>query len=260
MTVRHLKIPDIILILFSFCCLLLLFGYPRIGQEPSYHSFADQREILDVPNFLNVATNLPFVIIGFAALFLFFKTKEHSANSLAYLTLFIGVIGIGLGSAWYHYNPANDTLVWDRIPMTITFMSYFSIIVSRYINQKFGRIILVPLLMIGIFSVCYWYITEQNGNGDLRLYALVQFYPMLCIPLILFLYPASKTVRLKIVSVIVVYAIAKVAENQDETIFNIGHVMSGHSLKHLFASISVLLILLTLKDETDQPHIQPNIE
>jgi hypothetical protein len=251
MVMKNLNTKDLILILFSAGCLLLLFSFPRIGQDPSYHHFADQREILNVPNFFNVITNLPFVIIGLVGLFVLpNKMSKENNFSSANLTLFLGVTAIGIGSAWYHYHPTNATLVWDRIPMTVTFMSYFSIIVSRYINQKIGSFILVPLLFIGIFSVVYWYVTEQNGNGDLRLYALVQFYPMLCIPFILFLYPASKSVRLKIVSVIVVYAFAKLAEHEDETIFNIDHIISGHSLKHLFASLSVFLILLTLREKS----------
>jgi hypothetical protein len=199
-----------------------------------------------------VITNLPFEIIGLAGLFIFLRTQpENKYASVPYVILFIGVMGIGFGSAWYHYNPNNETLVWDRIPMTITFMSYFSIIITHYINRRLGLLILFPLLCIGVFSVFYWYITEQNGIGDLRLYAWVQFYPMLCIPLILFLYPASRLIRLKIVTVILVYAIAKMAEHADEAIFNSLQVISGHSLKHVLASASVLLILLTIRDE---PH------
>ena len=132
--------------------------------------------------------------------------------------------------------------------MTITFMSYFSIIVKHYVNRRLGSLILFPLLILGVFSIYYWYMTEQNGNGDLRLYAWVQFYPMLCIPLILFLYPASKYVKLKIASIILIYGLAKVAEQADEAIFNFHQVISGHSLKHLLASVSVFLILLTLKE------------
>jgi hypothetical protein len=253
---RSPKTKDIILISFGIICILVLFSFPPISQNPSYHGFADQREIFQIPNFYNVITNLPFVVIGFAGLLSFYKSTAKD-NKLAHLTLFIGVIGIGFGSAWYHYNPNNTTLVWDRIPMTVTFMSYFSIIVGRYVSKKSGSIILVPLLIIGVFSVCYWYVTEQNSMGDLRLYALVQFYPMLSIPLILFLYPAPRTMRMKIISIIVVYAIAKIAEDLDSAIFNVHHIISGHALKHLFASIAVLLMLLTLRDEHGKKKLIP---
>ena len=246
---KDVKARGVILILLTVCSIFLLFSFTRTGQDSSFHNFADQREIFHVPNFYNVVTNLPFVIIGVIGLLFFLQREGVNTHSLAYLILFVGVIGIGYGSAWYHYHPENSSLVWDRIPMTVTFMSYFSIIVRRYVNRRLGSFILFPLLILGVVSIYYWYMTEQNGNGDLRLYAWVQFYPMLCIPLILFLYPASKSVRLKIISIILIYAIAKIAERADEVIFNFHQIISGHSLKHLLASISVLLILLTLKEK-----------
>lgn len=252
--IKKLKPRDLILILFTTCCIVTAFSFKPIAQDSAYHHFADQRKIFGVSNFYNVITNLPFLIIGVMGLISFIKRDQNRFTSIAYLALFIGVIGIGLGSAWYHYNPNNATLVWDRIPMTVTFMSYFSIILSRYVNVRFGRILLFPMLIIGVFSVFYWYFSEQQGSGDLRLYALVQFYPMICIPFVLVLYPASKSVRIKIFSVILVYVIAKLAEHGDEMIYNFHRVISGHSLKHLLASASVWLIVLTLQDLVQSNH------
>lgn len=249
MTPKALNLRDIILIVVTACSIFLLFSFSRIEQDPSYHNFADQRKILGVSNFYNVITNLPFVIIGVVGLLFFLQRKGDNIDSGAHLILFAGIIGIGFGSAWYHYHPTNSSLVWDRIPMAVTFMSYFSIIVGLYVNRKLGSIILFPLLLLGVASIYYWYMTEQNGVGDLRLYGWVQFYPMLCIPIILFLYPASKSVKVKIVSIILVYALAKMAEHADEVIFDFHQLISGHSLKHLFASVSVWLILLTLKEK-----------
>jgi hypothetical protein len=45
--------------------LLLL---PTISQDQSYHQFADQRNLLGVPNFWNVVSNLPFIAVGAAGL------------------------------------------------------------------------------------------------------------------------------------------------------------------------------------------------
>jgi hypothetical protein len=239
----------IFLILFTICCCLLVFLRSPISQDGAYHHFADQREFFQVPNWWNVVTNFPFLIVGVFGLMFFVKNKHRLSNKLAYLILFLGVIGIGFGSAWYHYNPNNTTLVWDRIPMTITFMSYFSIIVGQYVDKKFGEWTLIPMLLIGVFSVIYWHYTENMGHGDLRLYALVQFYPMLVIPLILFLFPASTRIRMEIVAVILVYTIAKVMEHWDDAIFQFHQLISGHSLKHLVACYAVFLILRTLKVE-----------
>ncbi len=51
---------------------------PPVAQDPAYHNFADQRMLLRVPNFLNVASNLPFLLIG--ALGLAFLLRDRRAG------------------------------------------------------------------------------------------------------------------------------------------------------------------------------------
>ena len=36
-----------------------------LAQDLTYHNFADQRSLYGVPHFWNVASNLPFAVIGF---------------------------------------------------------------------------------------------------------------------------------------------------------------------------------------------------
>jgi hypothetical protein len=235
-----------VLIALALCAITAVFFLPPISQDPGYHNFADNRTLLGIPNFWNVLSNLPFLILGIVGLITFRDTKL-SASSLAVFTLFIGVAAIGLGSAYYHWNPSNATLVWDRIPMTITFMSFFSIVISRYINQRCGFILLLPLVAIGIISVLSWYYSEMNGHGDLRLYALVQFLPMLAIPLIVFIYPSPRIMRIEIGATILLYAIAKFFESRDVHVFAGGEILSGHTIKHLFAAAAVFYILQTVK-------------
>jgi hypothetical protein len=243
------NIRNFILILFTLLCTVLLFSREPIPQAAAYHNFGDHRSFFGISNFFNVITNVPFIVIGFCGLFLFLRDKENKSDHLlAHYALFVGIAGIGVGSAWYHYHPDNASLVWDRLPMTITFMSYFALIVRHYINRRLGEVILIPLLVVGIASVFYWYRGELQGAGDLRLYAFVQFYPMLAIPLIIFMYPASLRMRLKIISVILIYVVAKVAEHEDVNIFSFHHWISGHSLKHLFASAAVWQMMISLRD------------
>jgi hypothetical protein len=126
-------------------------------------------------------------------------------------------------------------------------MSFFSIVISRYINQRCGFILLLPLVAIGIISVLSWYYSEMNGHGDLRLYALVQFLPMLAIPLIVFIYPSPRIMRIEIGATILLYAIAKFFESRDVHVFAGGEILSGHTIKHLFAAAAVFYILQTVK-------------
>src|SRR6185312_12923546 len=102
------------------------FLIPPVAQPLSYHHFADTRTISGIPNFFNVLTNFPFLITGAIGLFTVAKSSVRPEIRATYALLFAGVLITAFGSAYYHWRPSNDTLVWDRIPMTIVFMSLLS--------------------------------------------------------------------------------------------------------------------------------------
>ncbi|HLQ26254.1 MAG TPA: ceramidase domain-containing protein [Acidiferrobacterales bacterium] len=245
---RHLKLKIIIgLALFAVVAVFLTSPIP---QDPSYHHFADQRQIFGIPNFWNVVSNLPFMVVGLLGLRLVLGgpiTGGLPELRPAYLVFFLGVALIALGSGYYHLSPSNPTLLWDRLPITISFMAFFSIIVGENIAGHFGRRMLWPLVFVGIVSVVYWSATEVQGNGDLRLYALVQFLPMVLIPVILVLFRSSVSKNGYIWAVLGAYAASKVVELQDEAVFRFFGVVSGHFLKHLFAALGTYFFFLALK-------------
>ena len=227
-----------------------VFLLPPVPQSLSFHHFADTRPWLGIPNLGNVASNLPFVFVGLTGLWLTQKAPVAGSIRMIYAMLFIGVVLTGLGSAWYHSNPNNDTLVWDRIPMTIVFMSLFSATVAELISLKSGTRLLIPLVLTGIASVWWWHYSEGQGHGDLRLYYLVQYYPMLFIPLILWLFydPAHKS-TLKVLSWVVIwYVIAKLLEQLDQAIYAAISI-SGHTLKHLAAAVSTWYFVLMFRQK-----------
>jgi len=226
---------------------------PPIPQDPGYHDFADQRQILGVPNFWNVVTNLPFFVAGlFGLMLLKIGTPKGGLAELriAYFMFFSGTMLVALGSGYYHLNPTNESLFWDRLPMTIVFMAFFSIIISENLSVTLGTRLLWPLIIVGLASVIYWGHTETLGRGDLRPYALVQFLPVLLIPLILI---SSKPAFLNnwyIWAILVTYLIAKIAEMLDGQIYQLLVEISGHSIKHLIGSAgSVFLIVALLRRE-----------
>jgi len=229
---------------------LLIFLFPAIPQSAAYHDFADARVFYTVPNFLNVLSNLPFAIIGLWGIIYLLKhaTQFKSQERLMFSFLFSGIFLVCFGSAYYHYQPNNITLVWDRLPMTIVFMSFFVLIISRYVNERAGFILLFPLLIIGVSSVYYWYYTEQQGRGDLRLYAWVQFFPALIIPVILILFRDKKGFNKELVWIAFWYVIAKVLEHFDKEIYSLLHVVSGHSLKHLAAAVSTYYMFVVMRN------------
>ena len=220
-----------------------------IPQDPAYHAFADGRTLLGVANFWNVVSNLPFLVVGAWGV-VYVMRHGHAVSlpglELAYVIFFSGVFLTAFGSSYYHLAPANDPLAWDRLPMTIGFAGLFSIIVGEFVSARIGRMLVVPLLLVGIVSVEYWIWSESRGAGDLRLYALVQFLPMLLIPLILlFNKPAIGSAKYYW-AMLGFYVLSKVVEFFDIAIFAAGGAISGHSLKHLFAAAATAMVLLGL--------------
>lgn len=209
-------------------------------QDLAYHSFADRQSMAGIFNFWNVFSNLPFIIVGSIGLNILKRSGVKRIIGVIYAVLFAGIILTGLGSAYYHYAPDNNRLVFDRIPMTIVFMSFLSAVVAECINMRVGRMILFPLIAIGIVSVLWWYYTELQGHGDLRFYGFIQFYPMLIIPVILIVFPSPMNAKAwrSLLWVVAWYIVAKVFEKFDLEIYRSTGFISGHSLKHFAAAVA----------------------
>ena len=103
------------------------------------------------------------------------------------------------------------------------------------------------LIGVGVFSAVYWHLTD-----DLRAYILVQFLPVLLIPLIMRLWPHGKWITWRaIFGAFVFYALAKLTEHFDaEVLALLGESVSGHTIKHLFAALGPLAVALTLKNQS----------
>ena len=222
-----------------------------IPQDSAYHDFIDQRTLYGIPNFWNVASNVPFVIAGLLGLLLL-TGKQPVAGGLpelrpAYLVFFAGVFLTGFGSAYYHLAPSNASLVWDRLPMTLAFMAFFSMIIGEYLSPGPGRALLWPLLVVGVLSIVYWHITESEGRGDLRPYALVQFLPMVLIPMILLMFRSRLDGSMLLWSMIVAYLVSKIAEHYDAELYAATGTLGGHAIKHIAAAVGTLFIYIALR-------------
>ena len=128
--------------------------------------------------------------------------------------------------------------------MTVGFMALFGLVVRDRLSETLGRRALGPLLLLGTASVAYWYATELEGRGDLRPYYLVQFLPMVLIPLMLLSGPGRGGLRDGwLWATLALYVVAKQAESHDRALFELTGLLSGHSLKHLIAAVAVLCAL-----------------
>ena len=224
----------------TLIALIIIIMLKPIPQDLAYHRFADQRNIAGIPNFLNVITNLPFLFVGVYGLFKLKLSAAPAPINRMYAILFAGIFLTGMGSAYYHYAPDNNSLVYDRLPMTLVFMAFLSSVVAAWIDIKAGARLLIPFLLLGTGSVIYWHYTELKGAGDLRFYAFIQFFPMVLIPFIFLLFrdPANNKGLFLLVWVIGWYVTAKLLETFDKGIYTATHFISGHSLKHIAAAVA----------------------
>ena len=157
--------------------LLGLLLVPPIPQSQIYHGFADRRTLLGIPNFWYVVSNLPFILVGALGLW---KVRRGLSASI----FFLGVFLTGFTSSYYHWAPSDWGLFWDRLPMTFAFMAILANVIEERIDERVGKLLLWPLVALGVLSLLIWMRVD-----DLRLYAWVQFFPCIALPLMFWLLP-----------------------------------------------------------------------
>jgi len=235
---------------------------PRIPQPQEYHLFADQRGFLGLPHFGDVASNLAFAGIGLWGLVFLLRLNSEQIprhfldrrERRPYLFVFAGLLLTAFGSWYYHLRPDNASLLWDRLPMTIAFMSLVAGVIAERLSLRAGLWLLPILLLIGLSSVWHWHLSEVRGVGDLRFYAAVQAYSVLVLLIALFM-PPRYTRGSDLAVVAGFYILAKVLEMLDQPIFGAGHLVSGHTLQHLAAAAAGYWILRMLQKRRPLPSL-----
>lgn len=231
------------LVIITFAC---LFFIDPISQDLTYHTFADTRTMFDVNNFLDVASNLPFLFVGLLGLTTIYK-HWGITSSCSWLVLFLSIFLVAFGSSYYHLNPQNETLTWDRLPMAIGFMALFVIVLADYVNSQLEKWLLIPMCFVGITSVIYWHMTD-----DLRLYVWVQFVSLTLLLLIIFIYKPAHLQTKYLFYAVFFYAFSKLFEYFDKQIYELmGQVLSGHTIKHLLAAVATFFFYILLKQRAN---------
>ena len=156
--------------------------------------------------------------------------------------LFLGIFLTGIGSSYYHLAPDDGTLFWDRLPMTIGFMALLAGAIGERTSARIGVIALWPLLALGLFSLLVW-----RWTGDLRLYAWVQFYPCVALPILYWLFPTT-TGTAWLITAAAIYFLAKLLEYSDVQFYSAAGALSGHTFKHLAAAAACYAILRYFSD------------
>jgi hypothetical protein len=165
-----------------------------------------------------------------------------------YRLFFVGAVLLGLGSGYYHLEPGNARLLWDRLAIMLAFMAWFSAIVAERVSLRSGLRMLPIFVVAGLGSAAWWGWSEARGMGDLRFYLLMQLLPMLLVPLLLRLYPPRYSGGRTILAVVGLYLLALLFDLGDRPVFALsGGLVSGHTLKHGVAALAVAVVALHLR-------------
>jgi hypothetical protein len=212
---------------------LFFFMKPVITQDPSYHMFADQRVMMGIPHAFDVLSNIFFLIVGYLGV-MEVVGKKLLLTRKSWIWFFLSIVLIAPGSAYYHWDPNNETLVWDRLPMSMGFMALYVALLAEHVHLKFEK--LLPMaLFTGIISVIVWVVTT-----DLRFYFWVQFSSFVTIPIILIFFSSRYTHKIWFLYTLILYGLAKFTEVKDHEIFlGTNQLISGHTLKHILAAVGL---------------------
>ena len=223
---------------------------PAFAQPQSYHDYADQRACLGLSHAADVLSNLPFLAVG--ALGLHFvlhgwHTKNRNAFSdqrgaWPYVLLFLGVSLTAFGSASYHAQPNDMTLVWDRLPMALGFAGLVAGTLTDRAPQRISQLLLA-FAAVGAGTVLYWHVSE-----NLVPYLVMQV-GFIAVALIATARITSRyTHANRVYAAAGLYAVAVIFERLDHQVYALlGGWISGHTLKHLIACAAIGVVLSMLR-------------
>lgn len=68
-----------LIVVFTLLCIVAALLLPAVPQSLEYHHFADRRHLLGIANFLDVVSNLGFLVVGIAGLVIVFGGARDSS-------------------------------------------------------------------------------------------------------------------------------------------------------------------------------------
>jgi len=156
---------------------------------------------------------------------------------------FIGLIFTTIGSALYHLAPSDSTLLWDRAGMAFAFAGMLGIAASERISTRSGIWLGLASLLAGTLSLIVW-----QQTSDVLPWSVLQFGGMAVILILAITRPTTKALGISLLWIVLFYGAAKVLEAMDSWVFETtGHWVSGHTLKHLVASLAAWPIIFAIQ-------------
>lgn len=237
---------EILLVLACACPMAAALLGPALQHPADYHAFADQRILWGLPFAMDVLSNLPFALAGAAGVWLLCaappRTLSNVQRAMAAL-FFAGLLLTAGGSAWYHGQPDDAGLVIDRAGMAVAFAGLLGLAVAGRVSERAGALLGLAVLVLAPLAIRVW-----SSTGNVLPWAALQFGGMALIVWLAWQKPLAAALDVRWGWVIVAYGAAKLLELNDHAIFDLtGHLVSGHTLKHLVAALAALPVLAAVR-------------
>jgi hypothetical protein len=241
------KIERALLVATALLLSLALFG-PHLAQLAGHHVFADQRMWNQLPNAMDVLSNLPFAMWGAAGLVctlwrrIDYATKSSCTQTLLAITFFAGLIVTASASTWYHLQPTDASLLIDRLGMVVAFAGLLGLAGADRVSARAGKALAVCVLVLGPVSIGGW-----SATGNVLPWLVLQFGGLALIAAAACLPAQAGAINVRWGWVVLIYIVAKLFEMSDAAVFDLSqHWVSGHSLKHGVASFAAWPVLAAI--------------
>lgn len=239
--------------LFYTCAFFLIIAFywlfPLYPQPEHYHHFSGDKRLFGIPNFMNVSSNIFYIIAGIWGIY---KIQGYRLvlPTLRWSCFFLALILVGIGSSYYHLTPTTTTLFWDRLPMCLG----FAFLSANFLAERYpafaDRNILLLFLGFSLYSVLHWHLGEMIELGDLRLYGITQFATIALIAAILIFHPQPPQLDRCYWILFIGYGAAKVCEMLDPAIFSLSQgILGGHVIKHIVSGIALIYFMPPIRSK-----------
>jgi hypothetical protein len=208
------------------------------------HPFIDARTLWSIPNAMDVLSNLAFVPMGLWGLWSLRKAPlVHQATRQAAGVFFVGLLLTCLSSSYYHWAPSAWGLAIDRAGMAVAFAGVLGLACAERVSLRTAPYVWASVLVAGLLAAWLNY-----ALGVIAPWAVVQFGGMAVV-----LWAASQPRQSGALGIrwgllIAIYVVAKIFEMADEAVYSATNALvSGHSLKHIAASLAALPVVYALR-------------
>jgi hypothetical protein len=206
---------------------------PNVAQYARYHVFADQRALWGLPFAMDVLSNLPFAVMGawgLARLQVMPRGTQRTLSSV----FFVGLLVTTICCTWYHLRPDDAGLALDRLGMVLAFAGVTGLAVADRLSLRAGACMAIGVAVLGPVAVGVW-----ASTANLLPWSILQGGGMLLVVTMAARRPIAGAWGVPLGALIAWYALAKLLELGDQSVFELTHgIVSGHSLKHVAAALA----------------------